>query len=967
MRALLRVSIRLQLLALFGLLLLTGAGVLILDEISEYRTRVALDMLKSDSLSGLRRIKAISDAYGLEIVGTAFRVRNDLMGWEQGAGNVSNALMRIDQHWSELRDMPRSPEQQSVYVQIAQARIDADRASLRLREVLDSHDIVALGRFADTELFISIDPVTTRLKFFSDLQMIDAERIVREDGARVRQVRWFRVALSLFTFVVVAVVGRYILRNIYRGVESLTDLAQHIRRREFESQPRYRPRGELGDVLDAFVAMRGDLLSYEIDLTESLAHTEDVRRELERREQFQRSLLSAAQTAILSVDAKGRFTHVNPFAEQLLGYRAEDLVGSRTLEDLCDDELLARTAAALSRKLDRKIATEDVFRTLAGGGHGTPDVFQTLAGVGRVPREWKFLRPDDSTVAVLMAISTIDDENGAPLGLLVVATDLTEIKRLESELRESEQRERDANRAKSAFLAAMSHEIRTPLIGVTGMVEVLGHTTLDTGQRHSLNIIHHSAQTLLQIIGDILDFSKIEAGKLDLAPTTLSLRKQVASTVYNFVGAASSKGLNLSFDIDPALARAHVADPVRLRQILGNFLSNALKFTEQGRVTVHVRSLGVRAQAERVEFRVEDTGIGVSEEAQTRLFHPFTQAESSTTRRFGGTGLGLAICRRLAELMDGEITMRSMPGHGTTMTFTATFDLGDVAEIEGGESLDDDPMPSFEPRPLPSPEQAVRERSLVLVVDDHPTNRAVIARQLALAGFACETADDGEQGLERWRSGRFALVLSDVHMPRLDGYQLTAAIRAGEAERGLPRTPVLALTAAALKGDAERALGAGMDDYLVKPVSIPQLVERLHHWLPHLRGEDAPATPQQTTMTAVVEPLAPIDVSVLAAFSGGLREEERALLDDFLEATRSDLDNLQHALAANDLVDATRAAHRIKGAARLVGAHGLGDLASEAEAAGRAAETARVADVAPALAAEFDRLRVFRERTYGDT
>ena len=968
MRALLRISIRLQLLALFGLLLLTGAGVLILDEISEYRTRVALDTLKSDSLSGLRRIKAISDAYGLEIVSTAFRVRNNLMGWEQGAGNVSNALARIEQHWVALQEMPRTPEQQSVFVQIAQARIDADRASVRLRDVLDSKDIVALGRFADTELFPAIDPVTTRLKFLSDLQMIDAENIVREDGARVRGVRHFRVALSLFTFIVVAIVGRYILRNIYRGVESLTDLTQRIRAREFESEPRYRPRGELGEVLDAFVAMRGDLLSYENDLTESLAYTENVRRELERRELFQRSLLSAAQTAILSVDADGRFTHVNPFAEQLLGYKAQDLVGKKTLEDLCDPDVLVRTAATLSRKLDRKIAATEVFRAMAGTEPGKIQAFETLAGIGRIPREWKFLRRDGSSVAVLMAISTIDDGDDELLGLLVVATDLTEIKRLESELRESEQRERDANRAKSAFLAAMSHEIRTPLIGVTGMVEVLGHTTLDTEQRHSLNVIHHSAQALLQIIGDILDFSKIEADKLELAPTTLSLRKQVASTVYNFVGAASSKGLNLSFEIDPSLARAHVADPVRLRQILGNFLSNALKFTEQGRVTVSVQSLGVQAGAERVEFRVKDTGIGVSEEAQARLFQPFSQAESSTTRRFGGTGLGLVICRRLAHLMGGEIGMRSAPGQGTTMTFYATFPLGDPAQIEGGESLDDDPMPSFEPRPLPSPEQAERERSLVLVVDDHPTNRAVIARQLALAGFACETADDGEQGLARWRSGRFALVLSDIHMPRLDGYELTAAIRRDESARALPRTPIIALTAAALKGDAERALGAGMDDYLVKPVSIPQLLERLRHWLPHLHFSDVDRSttpPSPATPPPAQEP-APIDTAVLAAFSGGSRTEERTLLDDFLDATGNDLDSLQRALAADDLAGATREAHRIKGAARLVGANALGDNAADAEAAGRAEDIEQLRRIAPRIVGEVERLRAFREQAYRD-
>src|SRR5688500_2708050 len=199
----LKVSIRLQLLALFGLLLLTGASVLLLDELSEYRTRAALDELNRESLAGLRRIKAVSDAYGMEIVDSAFRVRNRLMGWEQGVSVVDNALVRIRQHWAELQKLPRPPEQQALFAQIAQARVDADRASDKLRAILQAQDLAALAEFADTELYPAIDPVTTRLKFLSDLEMIDAERVVRADAARVRGVRALRIAISLFTLLVV--------------------------------------------------------------------------------------------------------------------------------------------------------------------------------------------------------------------------------------------------------------------------------------------------------------------------------------------------------------------------------------------------------------------------------------------------------------------------------------------------------------------------------------------------------------------------------------------------------------------------------------------------------------------------------------------------------------------------------------------------------------------------------------------
>ena len=956
-------SIRLQLIALFGLLLVTGAGVLALDEVSEYRTRAALDQLNRESLAGLRRIKAVSDAYALDIVETAFRVRNNLMGWEQGLSMVETAGVRIRQHWTQLQAMPRPPEQQALFAQIAQARVDADRASSKLARILQAQDLGALGRFADTELFPAIDPVTTRLKFLSDLEMIDAERVVRADAARVQGVRAARIAISLFTLLVVGLVGYRIVRNIYRGVESLTDIAQRMREHDFEALPRFDPKGELGEVQGAFLAMRSEILSYEDELTESLARTEDVRRTLEQRDLFQRALLAAAEIGIIALDAHGRYTHVNPFALRLLGYGADELVGLDASQRghgapiIVDTEQLRALAAELTAALDREVPVN--WRALA-----------TLAELGQPPREWTLIRKDGSRVPVLLAVSTMRNDTGDLLGLLNVITDLTEIKQLEGELRVSEQRANDANRAKSAFLAAMSHEIRTPIIGVTGMVEILGHSRLDEDQRRALNIIQHSAEALLQIIGDILDFSKIEADKLDLSPVTVSLRKLVATTVYNFTGSASSKGLNLSFEFDPALGRAHLADPVRIRQILSNFLSNALKFTEAGSVTVHCRRVDGDADSERVEFTVVDTGIGVSEDAQKRLFQPFSQAETSTTRRFGGTGLGLAICRRLAEAMGGEVSMRSVLGQGTTMRFVARLPLGRIEDVEGGEDLDAPSQMAFVPRRLPTTAEAERERSLILLVDDHPTNRLVIARQLNLAGFVCETAEDGEQGLAQWRSGRFGLVLSDIHMPKLDGYQMTAAIRAEERARGLARTPILALTAAALKGDAERTLAADMDDYLIKPVAIPKLVERLRHWMPHLtwdadpsRAENASVRPAAQDLPQLDRP-SPIDLDVLETIAGHDPAAERDLMVDYLDTTARDVDALRRALEQGDAPTVAREAHKIKGAAHLVGTQELASAAAALEAAARATQLAQMQALSPELFTAYERLRLFCDRRY---
>jgi CheY-like chemotaxis protein/HPt (histidine-containing phosphotransfer) domain-containing protein len=364
-------------------------------------------------------------------------------------------------------------------------------------------------------------------------------------------------------------------------------------------------------------------------------------------------------------------------------------------------------------------------------------------------------------------------------------------------------------------------------------------------------------------------------------------------------------------------------------------------------------------------LRVTDTGIGISAEGQARLFQPFAQAEGDTTRRFGGTGLGLAICRRLAELMDGEVAMESVPGLGTTLRLMLKLPRAPLAEVAPEPLLAAD-AGSFAARQLPTIEQAERERSLVLLVDDHPTNRMVIARQLALAGYASEAAVDGEQGLEKWRSGRYALLLSDVHMPRLDGYEMARAIRAEEARDGRPRTPIVALTASALKGEAERCLAAGMDDYLAKPVGIPVLTATLQRWLPHIAAGPAPVQNGTTTALRQLEQPPALDVVALEALIGGDPTLARTVLDDFLGSTVQDLDELARARIAGDLVALTRQAHKIKGAARLVGAVELAETAGQLEAAGRAEEWPAVLPLAADLATAMERLRLYVAQRWPD-
>ena len=679
---------------------------------------------------------------------------------------------------------------------------------------------------------------------------------------------------------------------------------------------------------------------------------------LSEREHFLRLLLDVAQAAILVLDGEGRWIVFNRFAEELLGWRADEILGTvvRSRED----------GPAPADSSPYLIYPEQVRKTLSflktQLGHEVPPDWRAmyaLAQLRRPPHQMSLQHRDGHPVPVVLSLAALSDVHGEPAGLIVVANDLSEQKRLEDDLRASEARAQEASHAKSAFLAAMSHEIRTPMIGITGMVEILAHTTLDPEQRRAVNLIQSSAQSLLQVVGDILDFSKIEADRLELHPAATDIARLLQSTVAGFCGAASSKGLQLAFDVDPRVAAAYRVDPLRLRQVLGNFLSNAIKFTQEGRVEAALEWRAAHADdgmpddaehgRDTLCFRVTDTGIGVAPEAQARLFEPFAQAEADTTRRYGGTGLGLAICRRLAALMGGTVTMESRAGHGTTLRLVVTLPRAPRTEVAPEPSVTTTAPEAFPMRPLPSVAEAERERSLVLLVDDHPTNRQVIARQLALAGYASEAAEDGEAGLIAWRSGRYALVLTDVHMPRRDGYALAAAIREEEAARGVPRTPVVALTAAALKGEAERCLAAGMDDYLAKPVGIAVLAATLRRWLPHTaeRGPGGAPPPQ------LAGPPAPLQDEVLLGLTGGRLPDAQAVLQEFLATADRDLAELEAGRAAGDAPVVVRQAHRMRGAAQLVGATELAEAAGRLEAAARqddAGVAALAADVATALA-----------------
>ena len=524
-----------------------------------------------------------------------------------------------------------------------------------------------------------------------------------------------------------------------------------------------------------------------------------------------------------------------------------------------------------------------------------------------------------------------------------------------AELRDAREAAERASRAKSGFVAAMSHEIRTPMIGVTGTLEVLARTQLTPHQRQMVATAESSAQSLLQIIGDILDFSKIEADKLQLAPATVDVRSVVRATADTFVHTASAKGLLLTWSADDALAQAHVVDPLRLRQILSNFLSNAIKFTDVGGIEVAVRVVAESEEAQTVDLSVTDTGVGVSSDQQRQLFEEFAQAQPSTARRVDGTGLGLVICKRLAVLMGGDVTMSSSLGKGTRIRLIVPLPVGDPAAVETAPTVATTPAS----RPKPSRQEAEREGSLLLLADDHPVNRTVLRHQLNIAGFEVDVAEDGHEALRLYARGRYGLVLTDLAMPGLDGYELAHAIRAHEAAHGKARTPVVALTANVMHGEPERCLAAGMDDFAGKPATIPFLTAKLRRWLPQL------AWPEETPgghLAAARD--RHVDAALLEELTGGDPALAADLLHAFFESSRADLEALEEALDAQNHDGARRGAHRLKGASLVLGAHALSDLAQQIE--DRAASASADWERLRSLAAEVDeQLRQLARSTTG--
>ena len=604
----------------------------------------------------------------------------------------------------------------------------------------------------------------------------------------------------------------------------------------------------------------------------------------------------------------------------------------------------------------------------------------------------------------------------------------------------------------------MSHEIRTPMNGVIGVLDVLEHSGLSDQQSDLVEVIRQSAGTLLGVIDDVLDFSKIEAGRMELELAPVSVANIVESVCTSLAATASRREIELHVFVDPNIPSQVLADELRVRQVLYNLIGNAIKFTggQEGRQgCVWVTAERLPDEPGRLLFRIDDNGIGMTKETVKQLFNAFTQAEISTTRRFGGTGLGLTICHRLVDLMGGEIGVESHLGEGsifsveltfdylTEQSSTSKFDLTGIRcmligkeqrdtngitaylehagaqvshfptlkktpslvsvstesdliicfdnaqeEMSPAEALDlPEDMPvifigymndkahnanqssnstringnglrrhtllqnvavtvgrgSFKTSELdtendeqsyevaaPSVAVAREQDRLILVAEDDAINQMVILEQLGLLGYAAEVTNNGVEALQKWRDGSYALLLTDLHMPEMDGYELATTIRREENGK---RRPILVLTANALRGEAQQAAAAGVDDYLTKPVQLERLKQALEHWLPKDLPpvSCSPLEPTEVAKPQAANELDVIDLRVLRALIGDDKAVIQNMLASYKDTAQDYAESLLTACNAGDWPEAGAIAHKLKSASRSIGAMALGDLCASIE------------------------------------
>jgi PAS domain S-box-containing protein len=678
---------------------------------------------------------------------------------------------------------------------------------------------------------------------------------------------WLIWATPVATGLVVGI-GMVMARSIDSRIESFSIL---------QGKPIDLPAAIASDEPDTLSTAYGNLAN----CNKSLHARKSMKDPAAEAKRYADNIINSMFDALIVTDPELKIVSVNRAACELLEYSEVQLVG-RSIVDMFRPEPYGLCPSAEIQL--RNSTTRDNEMT-----------YQTATG---------------QHVSALVSASTMRDAAGRPIGIITVGKDISARKRIEIDLLDAKRAAEAASRAKSLFLANMSHEIRTPMTAILGYADLLTAPELEEAERHQcVETIRRNGQHLLQIINDVLDVSKIEAGRMSVERIACAPRQIVEDVAALMAVRSADKGL--SFDVRYAgpIPQTIQSDPTRLRQVLMNLIGNAIKFTSEGGVSLAVYlEPADKGRSRSMRFEVSDTGIGLTEAQQESLFQPFVQADATTTRKFGGTGLGLAISKRLAEMLGGDIAVRSQPNRGST--FSLTIETGDLAGVPMMESPRSHVMASS-PASTRRWNQTLRLSGRVLVAEDGHDNRVLISYHLRNAGLDVTVVENGVLARDQAMQAKlnhlpFDLILTDMQMPELDGYGMAQELRAAGY-----RGPIVALTAHAMEGDREKCISAGCDDVVLKPIELETFMATVRRYVKDAveeSSDNGPTSPEQRQ---------PRRTKLLDRFVGGLDQRAEAIRTALVEADRARLHTL---------------AHQLKGAAGGYGFPALSQAAGQVEA-----------------------------------
>jgi PAS domain S-box-containing protein len=569
---------------------------------------------------------------------------------------------------------------------------------------------------------------------------------------------------------------------------------KHVAALRAEIQQRSQAEAEIR-ALNTELDQRVKLRTEELGNTIKRLQQEILERRLSEQERRKFAALVENSTELIGIfSLDGKMRYLNPIGRKLSGIADDEPIDTLVITEILPEEWGQRASQELLPRLQR----------------GPLEIEVPLRN-----------RSDGRLIDTLQTVFLVQDpHSGQAQCIAVVARDIRERKRHEQSLAQAKDVAESAARAKDEFLANMSHEIRTPMNGIIGMVDLLQDTGLNDEQNEFVQLLRCSADSLLRVIDDMLDISRIEAGQLEIHEAEFNLPELLEEAIRQFQPGVERKKLALDLQIADDVPHAVIGDSARLHRVLAHLLSNALKYTDKGSITLCVTALNNSSEVAQLRFSIIDTGIGIAPELQQSIFAPFTQADASATRKQGGTGLGLTLAQRLVQLMGGQIDIDSTPGQGSTFSFSLC-----LAHLPDGDDQ--------APETVSVPTHHSRRQLSVLVAEDNFINQTLIGSLLEHLGHQVTVVENGQQAVDAQRQQVFDLILMDVHMPVMDGLVATRTIRDHEAEQGLAPTPVIALTANNREGDRQRCLRAGMNDFIAKPVSREALLKAFSTLEPH--------------------------------------------------------------------------------------------------------------------------------------